>query len=724
MILRPLQRLQVSAQANAIGTMQQAAHVNTDTFYTLLSATGLEKEGLFFERNTGNLMLSPSPVWEDLNLSDWTASAPFGATGGKWREVVDRALSVRTLSQYDATPDREWLLESNAPILAANACFSLKLSLGPCPKAATHDREGYYRQVYFPADSVAGETTYKVDFRYGEAPALYVSNDAGALYSKVGDIPSPVDFGLLRSGKNVEFTLTFLQMDGAAIVWIGDIDRYTLIHRQDGINTGATPAGKLGFAGRNGAFQVAFAPLRFMRIGRYHSFTQFGPADMTARPQFVIQPPVPPGAGVSVTGGVETVDRVSRLYTYTLELQAEPLDSPNEDYSITTPLVKSCTVVWPPKWNPPPTGGWQDVAGINEIVERRWFDINTGLLHSSLSVELDNNRGQRRVLGGVQAAQLFLGYAHAGTYLRGRFLANMRAAIQSKGGTSTVTFEGEDLLYVLARQPLKDDIYPSRWCVYALARLLLQHGQIVPDLLRTIPDCPFGPDPACPHPKMVAHPGFKAPRYVLPCLEEVRQVIGGWMGQDQTGQFRFEPFVWTPRKTPVKSFYEGATDAFGRGGGALNEFLGGLVRTRNLDEVVNDISLVGFDQGTGEVFLRHFEDIRTIRSKYDPTSPNYLGFVRPLLHVSSMFSTPEFTDFVGGNLLQFVSLPGEFISIPCWGQPTLFPGDIIEVNDRRTVGFGVRYWITEVTSRWRSGVSTSMLGGQWIGIGNPPGVGQ
>src|SRR5690348_14356002 len=108
MILQPRQQLQVATRANATGIMVQTAHVNTDTYSTLLAATGLEKEGLFYERNTGNLINAPSPLWEDLTLGDWTT------TGGKWKEVLDRAVKVKSLSQYDATADVEWTATSPA----------------------------------------------------------------------------------------------------------------------------------------------------------------------------------------------------------------------------------------------------------------------------------------------------------------------------------------------------------------------------------------------------------------------------------------------------------------------------------------------------------------------------------------------------------------------------------------------------------------------------------
>lgn len=721
MVPLPIQRLQVARASNATGIMTQVTHLNTDTYATLLSATGLEKEGLFFEPNSECLMNAPSVLWEDLVQDDWTFSAPTEATGGKWRTVTDRALGVQMFSQYDGAVDREWTAESDPSFLTENCAFSVKMQIGPPPKGATHDRENYYRHVIFPSDSLPGEVRYRFALHYGEAPRLEYSVDGGSLYKRIGDIPSAVDLAALRSGKNVEVTLTFMQLDGKTIVWLGDLNRHTLYHRQDGIEVGETKGGRLGFAGKNGIQTYAFGRIVFRRIGRYHSYALPGPNDMSRAPGFVIQPETPRTEGVSVSGKIESIDRRRREFTYTLELQGPPLDEPNDDFSLTTPLVRQVTIVHPPKWSSPPKAGWQDVGGINRIKEYQSLDLKGGMRRRAYEVALDNREGQRALQGGVQAMQLFLGYAHTGSFPRGRALGNMRFTMTEAGDESEMTFEAEDLLYILARQPLKDDIYPSQWCVYTLAHLLLEHGGIVPDLQRTFPRCQVGPNPAnCPHTKMPAHPGWKTPRMVLSCLEEVRQVIAGIMGQDIEGQFRFEPFDFAPRRRPQKAFYEAGTRDFGIGGGALNEIFS-LTRRRNLDDLRNDLHLIGFEQTTGQVFLRHLDNVLTLRSKFDPSYAGYLGFAAPLIHESSIYATREFTEYVAQKLLSFIALPGEFVEFSCWGQPTVFPGDIIEVNMRRSVGRGVRYFVEEIVSTWESGIYLSTIKGRWATVGSAPG---
>lgn len=732
MLATPDYSIQIARSPNATGLMRSFGYPVTDTFSTLKAGAGVDLVGLHFEQNTGKLILQPEPRWVDLRLGSgagqWTGTSPSGVPAASWREVQNRSLDKWGLSQESSKTDVEWSAESNdSDWLSSGASFCVNLSLWPAPKAATHDRENWYRHIVFPSDAEDGELRHRVSLHYGEEAVLEWSTD-GSVWIRCDTIPTPLDLLSVRAGSNAQrnVTVSVLQLSTHLVVWLGqDFSQRTLAYP---IST-PTLSGKLKVEGKNGRARVDFADLRFRRIGYYDSYWLDAPRLFeTLLPRFYPNPSAH-SAGHRVTGRVIEKDLENRLFRYRATLEAPPVASssdPEGAYAATTPEIESFVIDWPSVSSPPPAAGWRNLPGdVEEIYEHHALDFQSGLITRGFSTTMDNTGGEWRNLAGVQAAQFGLGYTHSGvrTAGRGRGIANVAAELETfpETGKSEFAFRTDDLTFLLKKGHLRSDLIPSFWCPYALFRFLAEQGGIVPALLATIPDCPRGPNPPCPHVKFPPHPLWEAGLDVIPLILELREAVGAIWGQDTLGQMRFEPFRFRPWAWPKRIFREIPDYAFGQPGGAVNHCLK-VKRIRDLDRVRNEISLIGFEQSTGEIFLRHYQNLLMQRSLYDPSSPNYLGFSAPLLHVWSGYSTKEFADYSARKLGDRISLPAEEVVVWTYGQPDLFPGDLFQVNEYRTVGSGSRYYLTDIQSSLRPGTGqyVSTIHGVWVGPPNPP----
>jgi hypothetical protein len=439
MHLKPIQKVLAARSGSALGVMVQSTHYNTDSYDLLQGASAVEKAGIFFEPNTRTLMLEPVASPRDLGLSDVTTSAlTASGTPGTWREVTNRATGAASLSQVNGNTDIEFSFETtDAAFLPANAEFAVGLNLWPCPKGASHDRDSYFRHLYFPANAPAGEIIYRAAIHYGEEPRLEYTTDGAtaafvsrtAYWVEVGTIPSAVDLSALRQGKNVEVTFTFMQLDGKIVAWCGnDLSRFTLAIPTDS----STIAGSLRFEGKNGQAQVDFADLVHKHYGYYVSYPQYGPANMKdVKPTFVVQPALSQ-SGHRVTGQIERINDGTKEFQYRLTLQAT---NRGDGYATSSPIVKQVTVAWPPIWKPPQSGGWSEVRGVNRIEEYQSFDLQSGIASTRFAIELENSLARTTAAGGSHRRARPHGLrAHGLLSARGCARANEQSVDGERGG--------------------------------------------------------------------------------------------------------------------------------------------------------------------------------------------------------------------------------------------------------------------------------------------------
>ena len=719
MNLQPMLKVEYALESHAIGVMQQASKFSSDTLATLMGIDLPEMDGLHFEPNTGCVILRPVARHRDLGQAHVTTNVNGGDTG-LWRDCTKRSTGKKTLAQYNGAAGATWSAQTSAAWLALdNQPFVVSFYFGAVPKAGSHTSADAYRRVTWPADAASGENMYRVTVSYEEAPYLERSTDAGATWQRQGTIPCPIDLETLRTSANVQLSLTVLPLDDAVLFWLGqDLGRYTKVVRGDGVGY---KSGALKFEGKNGVAVFGYSDLRFKASGHYVSARHRGPRDMTPTPAFHLNGAKE--ADQSYSAALENVYAGDFEYDYRLSMASPPLAAPDTDVSDRTPLVKQVNVVWPPIYTGPSSGGWTEITGITRYEERFGWDPETRLFSRWMSIEAKNNAGEWREGYGIQAVRVFTGYAHLGFNPdpRSYLLGNTRGAYPTQGSDATYRFECRDLLYVLKDAFLTDAIYPARWCVYSLVRALLQHGGIVPDLMATLPVCPFGPDPAgCTHTQLGAHPGWREGTGVLACLAELQAVEYASMGQRWDGQFLFQPFDPDAPYTVSKVFREQAS---GNGEG-FNEILahsGGLLRERDLDGVRNEITFIGIDQATGGVFARHWQDADSLN---DRTAPNYTGYRKPEVHIWSGYVSPAFADAALAKRAKWARLPDERVVVPCWGQPWLQPLDVIGVQEGRSIGYGSgAYFLTGIQSVFEPPYGYfSVLYGQWTGQGDPPGT--
>ena len=200
----------------------------------------------------------------------------------------------------------------------------------------------------------------------------------------------------------------------------------------------------------------------------------------------------------------------------------------------------------------------------------------------------------------------------------------------------------------------------------------------------------------------------------------------------------FHNFDPTTPYTVKKVFMESPND----GGVSYNTLLSrgyspyvvdGLIRTRSLNSVINQIILGGLDKDTGSPFTSVYNNTNSVSGSR--SGANYLGFVRRFVDMWTGYDSQAFADAVRNRMAQWMRLPDERVMLLVMGQPELFPLDVILVQERRTVGFNTGiYYITDIISILEPpGVGnamqyTSTIWGRWTGafegdtVGQPPGT--
>lgn len=725
-IIQPRYTLERASQETTLGYTHRPTDYNTFNFSKLLAFQQADQDGIFYERHTGRVMLEPVPRWRDMQFSQFDfGPADSLETPGIWRQITDPLTGRLALSQYSSIADSSWFMEPKIDILPDAGGFSTVLRMGACPKLAEHNRDNCYRFITWPAKANPGETVWRIAFRLGEEPKIevgVVARDHTIAFRMADTLWCPQDLNLLRQSGNVVVTVTVMPVADGMLFWCGQE-----LGKESSFVTGYAPtkAGTVRWEGKNGETSVGFAQLMYKMYGYVETPPSRAPRFFeTEKPVFYFSPADGLANGQTREGRIETIDPPNQEWVARLTLTAPnaDVDGLDDGYSVTTPSFDIVTATWPPAFRKPVKSNFVELLKVEQVAEIEDFDFSTGIVTRTGVAYFDNTYAQESIQRGMKTVRLKTGFAHTGLFNRGLFLAGTVQNFMSDDGYARTGVVFTDLWFIIERGVLHTNLYPAHWCVYSVARFLLEHAGIVPPILAKLPDCGFGPYPGCNHTLFGGHPGWEAGTSVMPCLVSCRQIEKAWMGMDVDGFFRFEPFDFRALKPPVKVFKEAATGYGGVPGGAIDEIKKPFRRTKSLEEIRNDISLGGFDQSDGRAFARHPEDARSYASKFDPNAPNYTGFAASFVDLWSGYSTIEFTDYVGKNMLNRFPLQHETCHFPAGGQPTLHPMDLILVNDRRSAGANIEYWITRLGQTWDSyGGFDAEIDGVWTGNGPIPG---
>ncbi len=747
-LLRPRLTLQYQAAKNQQwGLTTQRTHIGGDNVAVLLGQPDVILDGFYLEPNTSSVILAPVIRSRAFGLAQVDVSpsvTPLLSGAGKFRTVENRKTGDLTLSQYDATADVAWAVQTKTQVLdIPNAGFSVDLYLGAPPKATTdRSKTGIYRKVTWCSDGVAGDNIWRVTVPYQAAATLERSTDAGATWAVEATLDSGIDLSTIRNAGNVKVSVSVMVIGRKMAVWLGDgIDGAATVIRKNA----SYAAGKIKIEGSGGTTDVGFSRILNEKEGHLISYEHFGPADMaTPVPEFHFHGTSAADlttASQTITGSIEATFPATTTFKYRATMTSPAAASPDDDYSATTPYWDQVTIVWPKIYIPPSADPWLDLEP-HAYEEREIFDPATRILRRYCKITARIYAGEQHPVHGVDAVRAYLSYQHEidlslPESLRGYFIGGTEARLYSVGGDSFIDYEAHDLWWLIEPEFLHRRMFPGRWCVFAVVRALLEAAGIVPDFYDTLPRddlgsdfCAFGPDPAhCSHTKVGVHPGWPERFSIMSALTEMADYIFAWMGIDALGQFRFEEFDPTSYTDSIVDFTEhgSAPDpAFGGGYDEIGQPGGGVLqRLRSMTGLKNDGTFVGVDEVSGAFIVKHWRDDQSVN---DQGAFNYVGSIRSFMQFSTLYLSDSFTQEALDRTTKWARLPYDETLIPCLGQPDLFPtpemGKLVTAYERRTLGPDpINLFVIEVIHQFTApGTLLCFVRGLWPGVGDSPGA--
>ena len=713
--LIPDARVELALASTATGLVLEPSKFRPDDFRKYVGVAGFDLTDLLLEYNTSSVILLPKAFPKDVSTSLFTC------TGGNWERVPNRAAGATGLMQTDSDAGVTYSAVSNSTSwIRKGGGFTLKMNLGPCLGTMTQAQRTaaeVYRRITWPANAPAGKNRYQLVMGYRETPLVRKSTDGGVTYQRVGDLHSPLDMEKLTTFDNVETSFTALELiTGEVIFWLGQgRQRFALVD----YDAAGWEDGTLQVEGKNGVIHFGYSDLYFKATGTLDSIEGDGPRNVkTALPERHVRGTLDAAKGHAASAEIlrSSIDEKTKRYRYRLTVSSDPVTldpaSPLFGYSASTPVVKGVNVLWPGATMPPVETYWEPLEGLVSVDELHRRDPRSRVRTSWFNIEASNTFGEWMKNPGLQAVRVYLGWKHSGLRLRGTMLANVRGDFPTRGPLARFNTQCQDVLFMAQGKPLLDNLNPSKWCVYALKRLLWEHAGVVPELMLNIPQCPYGHDPGCSHTKMPPHhPGWRILKLVTECMAEVMKAEFGKTGPSPEGQVLFDRYDPDDPYLVKKSFYESPQNL-----ADPDEILahsGGLRRIFSQDDTRNDFTILGFGREAGRPFAKHRQDEASL---FDRFAANYKGFIAPFIDVWSGYQEEDFAEEMLDRYYRWLRRPQETALLPCYGQPDLFPDDVVNPQEGRSVGYGSEYVIEEIRSVYRKpGFYQSNLHLRWVG---------
>ena len=380
-----------------------------------------------------------------------------------------------------------------------------------------------------------------------------------------------------------------------------------------------------------------------------------------------------------------------------------------------TPWVKGVYCEYPSKWKTFGSPTWMTLDGVRHISERYTFDQTNRVVFTNYSVTVDSfHRNYSDGLTfGYRAMEVTLGWDIGGTrYSKLRCCGWLGLAYQPSQthNLATTTIIGTDRWH-----PMLEDakfLYSPTvdgWESGAAMRFFANAGMIHDDDIGFQFGDPFA--------------YFDTTKYHLPIgmmerrmldvpvgtspfqpMLRVNELRGGAMYFQNDGVLKWRS--WLPEDTgqlPAKTFDEAQLVHPASPADDLSDALRQIWQVNgdfDCRPVKNRISVWGRNPLTGQMFFGGpLVDANSQNNMDNNPYRNYKGYVADWVRADSQFSSQAAVADALDVIAAVVSKPVETLTFQTWGQPFLFPLDIIRVNARKvSPERSMKWFITDMTS--------------------------
>ena len=173
---------------------------------------------------------------------------------------------------------------------------------------------------------------------------------------------------------------------------------------------------------------------------------------------------------------------------------------------------------------------------------------------------------------------------------------------------------------------------------------------------------------------------------IIQMMQMIRQVTGFLLFFDAYGYLRYEPLIPQPADMPKRIYKLQADDAFGYGGGAVNEMgpLSFRYSTRDTKNVTIVIGIDSYGTDWSPIVAKRQDDASITTQPGDPVAFNFKGFPAQVIWMDSRFANLDFANRAADNIHAIVRMPEISSQNNLWLQPDVFPMDLIYVVDPKS----------------------------------------
>ena len=662
------------------------------------------------------LTLKPLFIPVDTEKADWTLD-----TAGNYIEILSVHTNKTRIKHKRSAAGGLTFSATKTVDLPADPCFFLDFYTAKVPRAETRNASTIYRRIEWPF----GETNYfKLEFVWDGAPRLY--------YVQSG-VEALVDRGRagvwdgLWSGK--DYLLSVFTLDDWCVVYFGDLEGgkqvYPPLRYHDpDHNSLNVVSGALKVSGKSGVVEWGYHPVRYPLTGQQISAQQDAGFSLATEPTFRYSRLVgrlEDGNGTYVAGDSDSTDIIAASipsptdgdgagylegnlsYRYRLDFEA---GDAGDGYADTTPILQELSCYHPGQSTKLSFPILRDLTPhVTRIREKLVFDLNSLTVIPRYAITCNNRHGEFTGYHQEGACEISLGWDISTAPLQRRFLGRTGRLhrFSRQDPVSTYSFNAVGREVQLQAKKWKASAYFDGQYHAWVVGFLAQYGGITAewlgdDLLASPDQAPAGEIMGI---GLAGQPSVRfAPNVpVWSCMHEIRHKYGHMMYFDKDGRLRYYPFV--PSSVgPSKKSFDVDEALNGLGEPYLNQIFRVGDYTTDLTQIRNDLTVVAYNPGGHEGGYLYGHE-RDEGSWLNASAPNYIGYLDDWVDASPLYSNATQIATMLEQMQAVYGMPIEIVRFECWGQPDLYPMDIISVSDgNKAIPGGGQYFILEMDSTY------------------------